>query len=128
MGSTDSTQKTGGASRRELPAELKAAGVTDREAQVLQLLAERLTNAEIAERLVVSVRTVESHVSSLLAKLGVSTRLGLAQFSRAHPAGRREVLSLSLCLPGAARFSDAASCSTAYYTCSARLPTSSAAE
>lgn len=97
MGSTDSTRKTGGANRPALPAELKAAGVTEREAQVLELLAKRLTNAEIAERLVVSVRTVESHVSSLLAKLGVSTRLGLAQLARAHPAGRAEVpLALSV--------------------------------
>jgi DNA-binding CsgD family transcriptional regulator/tetratricopeptide (TPR) repeat protein len=49
-------------------------GLTDRQVEVLDLLAEGLTNAEIAERLVVSVRTVDHHVSTVLAKLGVSTR------------------------------------------------------
>jgi DNA-binding CsgD family transcriptional regulator len=41
-------------------------GVSAREAEVLAAIAEHLTNAEIAGRLFISVRTVESHVSSLL--------------------------------------------------------------
>lgn len=49
-------------------------GLTDRQVGVLRLLAEGLTNAEIAERLVVSVRTVDSHVAAVLAKLGVTSR------------------------------------------------------
>lgn len=49
-------------------------GLTDRQVGVLRLLAEGLTNAEIAERLVVSVRTVDSHVAAILAKLGVQSR------------------------------------------------------
>ncbi|MFF2389077.1 ATP-binding protein [Agromyces sp. NPDC058104] len=49
-------------------------GLTDRQLDVLRLLAEGLTNAEIAERLVVSVRTVDSHVAAVLAKLGVASR------------------------------------------------------
>src|SRR5262249_36268693 len=53
-------------------------GVSAREAEVLAAVAEHLTNAEIAERLFISVRTVESHVSSLLRKLQVSDRRGLA--------------------------------------------------
>jgi predicted ATPase/DNA-binding CsgD family transcriptional regulator/Tfp pilus assembly protein PilF len=57
---------------------LDRAGVTRREREVLLLLGERLTNAEIAERLFVSIRTVESHVSSLLTKLGEPNRRGLA--------------------------------------------------
>ncbi|HET8664254.1 MAG TPA: LuxR C-terminal-related transcriptional regulator [Nocardioides sp.] len=53
--------------------------VSAREAEVLAALSEHLTNAEIAERLFISVRTVESHVSSLLRKLGVTDRRELAQ-------------------------------------------------
>jgi len=53
-------------------------GVTAREADVLAALAEHLTNAEIGARLFISVRTVESHVSSLLRKLQVDDRRALA--------------------------------------------------
>ena len=50
------------------------AGLTNRQVDVLVLLTEGLTNAEIADRLVVSVRTVDHHVSAILDKLDVSTR------------------------------------------------------
>jgi DNA-binding CsgD family transcriptional regulator/tetratricopeptide (TPR) repeat protein len=50
------------------------AGLTGRQVEILRLLAAGLTNAEIAARLVVSVRTVDHHVSAVLQKLGVSTR------------------------------------------------------
>jgi class 3 adenylate cyclase/DNA-binding CsgD family transcriptional regulator len=49
-------------------------GVSRREAEVLALLGEKLTNAEIATRLYISERTVESHVSALLRKLGAGDR------------------------------------------------------
>ena len=49
-------------------------GLTARELQVLPLLAEGLRNAEIAQRLIVSQKTVDHHVSAILRKLGVQTR------------------------------------------------------
>jgi DNA-binding CsgD family transcriptional regulator/tetratricopeptide (TPR) repeat protein len=50
------------------------AGLTNRELEVLPLLAQGLRNAEIATRLVVSPKTVDHHVSSILRKLGVISR------------------------------------------------------
>jgi DNA-binding NarL/FixJ family response regulator len=50
------------------------AGLTARQLEVLALLAEGLTNAEIAARLVVSIRTVDHHVAAVLARLGVDSR------------------------------------------------------
>jgi DNA-binding NarL/FixJ family response regulator len=50
------------------------AGLTARQLEVLALITEGLTNAEIAERLVVSPRTAEHHVAAVLTKLGATTR------------------------------------------------------
>ena len=50
------------------------AGLTARQVEVLTLLVEGLTNAEIAERLVVSPRTAEHHVAAVLTKLGATSR------------------------------------------------------
>ena len=63
------------------PAKPPVAALTARETEVLALVRERLTNAEIADRLFVSVRTVETHVSALLRKLGASDRRALARGS-----------------------------------------------
>lgn len=61
---------------------LAGSGVSKRERDVLDALGERLTNLEIAERLSVSERTVESHVSSLLRKLGAANRVELAALAK----------------------------------------------
>ena len=50
------------------------AGLTPREGEVLQLLATGLSNAEIAEQLSLSVRTINAHLTSIYGKLGVSSR------------------------------------------------------
>jgi ATP/maltotriose-dependent transcriptional regulator MalT len=67
-----------GKAHQVLPAERVAvgygAGLTSRQFEVLRLLAEGLTNAEIARCLVVSVRTVDHHVSAVLTKLGAPSR------------------------------------------------------
>ncbi|MEY8041315.1 LuxR C-terminal-related transcriptional regulator [Saccharopolyspora cebuensis] len=52
--------------------------LTAAEYRVVELVAQGLTNREVAERLVVSVRTVDSHVSRALAKLGYSSRVEIA--------------------------------------------------
>ncbi|MFF0342187.1 ATP-binding protein [Kribbella sp. NPDC004875] len=61
--------------------------VSAREAEVLAALAGDRSNAQIAHRLHISVRTVESHISSLLRKYGVADRRELAALAGAQPAG-----------------------------------------
>lgn len=58
------------------------AGLTRREQEVLTLLCDSLSNDEIAERLVLSVRTVDHHVSAILTKLGVPSRRAAADIAR----------------------------------------------
>jgi DNA-binding CsgD family transcriptional regulator len=62
--------------RRELPA-----GLTAREAEVLRLVAEGATNAQIAERLYLSVKTVERHLLNAYRKAGVRNRAEAATFA-----------------------------------------------
>lgn len=57
-------------------------GLTKREAEILELLAEGLRNAAIAKRLFVSPKTVDHHVSAVLAKLGVPSRAEAVALAR----------------------------------------------
>ncbi|MEU4640559.1 AAA family ATPase [Micromonospora sp. NPDC023814] len=65
----------------EIPPALRTTGVTVREFEVLRLLTGRLSNREIAERLHLSPRTVERHVSSLITKTGLPNRIALSDFA-----------------------------------------------
>lgn len=60
--------------RRRSTTMANAAGLTARQVEVLCLIGEGLTNAELAERLFLSVRTVDHHVAAILDKLGVTGR------------------------------------------------------
>lgn len=58
--------------------------LTDRETEVLKLVAQGLSNREIGEKLAISTTTVRTHVSSLLSKLGFANRTQLALFAAEH--------------------------------------------
>ena len=55
--------------------------LTSREREVLQLLAEGLSNREIAEQLNISIKTVETHRSNMMGKLGVSSKTELVKYA-----------------------------------------------
>jgi DNA-binding CsgD family transcriptional regulator len=58
--------------------------LTEREVEVLRLLAQGLTNSMIAERLVISLHTVSNHVRSILSKLDVHSRSAATRFAVEH--------------------------------------------
>ncbi len=62
------------------------AELTDREREVIQLLAQGLRNDDIAARLFISPQTVQTHVRNLLAKLGVHSKLEAVAFAVKHGA------------------------------------------
>ena len=65
-------------------ARAEAHGLTDRELEVLRLLSRGATNKAIAAELVLSVRTVDRHVSNIFAKLGVSSRAAATAYAHEH--------------------------------------------
>lgn len=69
--------------QQDIPSPLRSYGVTVREHEILLLLAERLSNREIAARLHLSPRTVEKHVASLITKTGQPDRIALGEFGAA---------------------------------------------
>jgi ATP/maltotriose-dependent transcriptional regulator MalT len=67
-----------------MPAPRYPAGLTAREAEVLRLLAEGLTDVQIAEKLVLSPRTVHAHISTIYSKLGVTSRSAATRYAIEH--------------------------------------------
>ncbi|NEE04150.1 HD domain-containing phosphohydrolase [Phytoactinopolyspora halotolerans] len=63
---------------------VRTAGLTERQIEVLRLVARGLSNAEIADQLVISRRTAENHVQDVYTKIGVSTRAAAAMFAMEH--------------------------------------------
>jgi DNA-binding NarL/FixJ family response regulator len=66
------------------PASVPYEALTDRELEVLRLLEQDLNNPQIAERLVVSRRTVDAHLRSIYAKLGVRSRDAAIRVAREY--------------------------------------------
>jgi HD-GYP domain-containing protein (c-di-GMP phosphodiesterase class II) len=73
---------TGGSLQRRVG--LRPAGLSDRETEVLQLMAQGLSNRELARRLYISPRTAEHHVQHIYTKIGVSSRAAAALFAMEH--------------------------------------------
>jgi two-component system, NarL family, response regulator NreC len=64
--------------------------LTPRELQVLQLIIQGYTNQQVAENLVLSVRTVETHRTNIMSKLGLHNRAELVRYAMAHGLLSRE--------------------------------------
>jgi DNA-binding NarL/FixJ family response regulator len=59
-------------------------GLTRREIEVLRLIAEGLTDAQVADRLVLSTRTVQAHLRSIYGKLNITTRTAATRYAMEH--------------------------------------------
>ena len=59
-------------------------GLTAREIEVLRLVAQGLTNEQVAERLIISPRTVDTHLTSIYSKIGVSSRVAATRYAMEH--------------------------------------------
>ncbi len=100
-----------GRGEAHVPAEMRRLGVTSREMDVFLLLAQGMSNADIATRLFISRKTVESHIANLVSKTGQAGRRGLVanagRFARLRPGreprGCRALVDADLIEPAAAR-------------------------
>jgi DNA-binding CsgD family transcriptional regulator len=66
------------------PPPANPAGLTTREVEVLRLVAQGLTDAQVAEQLVISPRTVNTHLKSIYGKIGVSSRSAATRYAIEH--------------------------------------------
>ena len=84
LGEDDETDVSEGASASEGLRAGAPGGLTRRETEIADLLAEGLSNKEIAARLVISQRTAETHVDHILGKLGMTSRAQVASWVAEH--------------------------------------------
>jgi DNA-binding CsgD family transcriptional regulator len=70
-----------------IPPPTHPAGLTAREVEVLRLVAGGLTDVQVAEKLVLSPRTVHAHISSIYSKLGVTSRSAATRYAIEHHLG-----------------------------------------
>src|SRR5262249_34853238 len=81
-------EKIAGSSQREasppMPSTSADIGLTPREREVLRLVATGLTNAQVAERLTITPRTVNAHLTAVYSKLGVQSRAGAIRYALEH--------------------------------------------
>ena len=73
-----------GEQRGRVRRDLRPAGLSEREIEVLRLVAEGCSNREVAKRLYISPRTADHHVQHIYAKIGVSSRAAAALFALEH--------------------------------------------
>jgi DNA-binding NarL/FixJ family response regulator len=59
-------------------------GLTEREIEVLRCVAQGLTDAQVAEHLIISPRTVHSHLNSIYSKLGITSRSAATRYAIEH--------------------------------------------
>ena len=59
-------------------------GFTPREVEVLRLVAQGMTNEQVANQLVISPRTVDTHLTSIYGKIGVSSRSAATRYAMEH--------------------------------------------
>jgi DNA-binding CsgD family transcriptional regulator len=62
----------------------RADGLTLREVEILRLVAAGMTNRQTAERLGLSIRTVDAHLRSIYAKLGIKSRSAATRYAVEH--------------------------------------------
>jgi DNA-binding NarL/FixJ family response regulator len=62
-------------------------GLTSREVEVLRLVAQGLTNEQVANQLIISPRTVDTHLTSIYGKIGVSSRSAATRYAMEHHLG-----------------------------------------
>ena len=72
--------------QRQAPQDLgfSRAELSERELEIIELVAKGLTNLEISQQLMISKRTVENHVSNIFAKTGAKNRVALTNWAMDH--------------------------------------------